>query len=106
MIRTLYHGTTHYNSWNIFENGINLTARGFFLTESFEKAKESGLYIVAFDFLVLPKLGVSTVDKTGNTRDDLDSGIEYVIKNHKQLAEFHINLEDIHVIDYRGRKYA
>jgi len=95
-IQKLYHGCSAMNVDSVM-NDIKVSARGFHMSPDINVAKQYGSRIVCFevgDF----ECHIGTLNKGGSVEADLDSGIEYVIKNQRHLVSFYKNLEDVYEV--------
>ena len=95
-IQKLYHGCSAMNVDSVM-NDIKVSARGFFMTPDINIAKQYGSRIVCFevgDF----ECHIGTLNKGGDVSEDLNSGIEYVIKSERHLVSFYKSLEDVYEV--------
>ena len=92
----LYHGCKASDCDSIMRS-IEVTHRGFFMTPDIDIAKAYGNTVICFEVGNF-ECDISTINKTGNPHKDLNSGLEYVIRNHSSIVSFYKNLEDLYII--------
>ena len=95
-IQKLYHGCSSVNIDSVM-NDIKVSARGFHMTPDINIAKQYGSSVVCFevgDF----ECHIGTLNKGGDVSEDLNSGIEYVIKSERHLVSFYKSLEDVYEV--------
>jgi len=78
-------------------NDIKVSARGFFMSPDINIARQYGSRIVCFevgDF----ECHIGTLNKGMSDTPELESGIEYVLKDRRHLVSFYKALEDVYTV--------
>ena len=96
MPQKLYHGCSAMNLESVM-NDIKITHRGFHMTPDINIAKEYGSKIVCFEVDSF-ECHIGTLNKGGSFEEDIQSGIEYVLKTERHLVSFYKNLEDVYEV--------